>query len=633
MPLKSILLKYWGHSVFRPLQEEIINSVLEGKDTLALLPTGGGKSICFQVPAMYKPGICIVITPLISLMKDQVEGLKKRGIKALAIYSGMHPNEIELALNNSVYGDVKFLYVSPERLESDTFKEHLRKMNVNLIAVDEAHCVSQWGYDFRPPYLTIAEIRNLVRNVPLLALTATATPEVVVDIQDKLEFKTKNLFQHSFERKNLTYYVIKNEDKLGRTLRLIDKIKGSGIIYVRSRRKTAEIADFLSKNGVNSCYYHAGLDQNVRNQSQSAWMNGSKRVIVATNAFGMGIDKSNVRFVIHLDIPDTLEAYFQEAGRAGRDGEQAMALLLFNNADFLSLENNFETSYPEQSFIKNAYNALGNYFQLPVGGGRDMSSEFDLRTFCNQYNINHLSTYSALKFLEKDGYILLSEDINQPSKVFINISKEDLYRFQIENPSYDNFIKTLLRSYGGIFTDFVKINEKELSKRLNTDEDKIIKILNILHKNNIVTFIPQNIKPFIIFTKERINSDDIFISKENYEIRKENALKRIEAIKFYVTSKSKCRSQLLLEYFGEKGSKRCGSCDVCLNRNKMELSEFEFDMILDQVKPLLLNDEMTLEQLVSFIETDEDKILKVMQWLLENDKIINTGEMKFRWNK
>lgn len=631
MPLKSILLKYWGHSNFRPLQEEIINSVLDGNDTLALLPTGGGKSICFQVPAMYKPGICVVITPLISLMKDQVEGLKKRGIKAVAIFSGMHPNEIEIALNNSVYGDVKFLYVSPERLESTTFKEHFRKMKLNLLVVDEAHCVSQWGYDFRPPYLKIAEIRSLIKDVPLLALTATATPEVVNDIQDKLEFKKKNLFQYSFERKNLTYYVIKNEDKYARTLRLINKITGSGIIYVRSRRKTIEIADLLSKNKISACFYHAGLDPALRTQAQNAWMNGSKRVIVATNAFGMGIDKSNVRFVIHLDIPDTLEAYFQEAGRAGRDGEQAMSILLYNNADLLSLDENFKTSYPEQSYIKNVYTALGNYCQLPLGGGKDVSIEFDLKTFCNQYNFNQLSTYSALKFLEKDGYILLSEDFNQPSRIFININKEDLYRFQIENPSYDNFIKTLLRSYGGVFTDFVRINEKELSNRLDTDVDKVVRSLQVLNKNNVITYIPQNTKPYIVYTSERIDSKDIFISKENYEIRKENALKRIEAIKFFVNSKSKCRSQILLEYFGENESKRCGKCDICLNRNKIELSEFEFDFIVNQIKPLIKDNNLTVEEIVTIIDADEDKIIKVIQWLIENNKINETEEMKYKW--
>ena len=631
MPIKSILLKYWGHSNFRPLQEEIINSVLEGKDTLALLPTGGGKSICFQVPALHLPGICVVITPLISLMKDQVENLKKRGIKAGAIYSGMHPNEIEIILNNSVYGDLKFLYVSPERLESATFKEHFKKMKLNLIAVDEAHCVSQWGYDFRPPYLKIAEIRSLVGNVPLLALTATATPEVVDDIQEKLSFKKKNLFQYSFERKNLTYYVIKSEDKFARTLRIINKMNGCGIIYVRSRRKTVEIADFLTKNRVSSAYYHAGLDIAIRTQAQNAWMNGQKKVIVATNAFGMGIDKANVRFVIHLDLPDTLEAYFQEAGRAGRDGASAMAILLHNIADLHALDDNFQTSYPEQSYIKNVYNALGNYCQIPVGGGKDVSFEFDLKTFCNQYNFNQISTYSALKFLEKDGYIHLSEDLNQPSKVFINISKEDLYRFQIENPSYDNFIKTLLRSYGGIFTDFIKINEAELGKRLNSDVDKITQLLKLLHKNNIITYIPKNIKPYIIFTTERINTIDIFISKENYELRKENALKRIEEVKFYASSKSRCRSQLLLEYFGEKDSKRCGTCDVCLNRNKIELSEFEFDNILNQIKPLLKIKELYIEEIVSQIDADEDKVIKVIQWLIENDKIKASEDLKYRW--
>ncbi|MCX6231593.1 MAG: RecQ family ATP-dependent DNA helicase [Bacteroidetes bacterium] len=632
MPLKSILLKYWGYSHFRPLQEDIIQSVLDGKDTLALLPTGGGKSLCFQVPAMAKPGICIVISPLIALMKDQVENLNKRGINAKAIYSGMHQNEIEINLNNAVYGDIKLLYVSPERLQTDSFREHVKKMKVNLIAVDEAHCVSQWGYDFRPPYLKIAELKDLLKGVPLLALTATATPEVVEDIQNKLEFKQKNVFQKSFERKNLTYFVIKSDDKLARLLRLINKVKGTGIVYVRSRRKTIEIANYLNQNGIKSGYYHAGLEANIRNEQQKYWMNDRNRVIVATNAFGMGIDKPNVRFVVHLDIPDTLEAYFQEAGRAGRDEQEAISVILFDNADVLALDQNFQNAYPEKEFIRSVYQALGNYFQIAEGSGKDQSFYFDLRDFCDQYRFNIITAYNALKFLEKEGYIFLNEDLKHASKIHFTISKEDLYRFQIENPSTDNFIKIILRSYGGVFADFVPISELEIAKRSNSEIDKVEKMLQLLTKMQVMNYIPQKDKPFITYVIERIAAKDIFLSKETYEFRKNNASKRIEAVKEYIESTSKCHSQFLLSYFGETKSMRCGKCDICLERNKMELNEYEFNLILEQIKPLLRKKAFTVRNLLLETDADEDKLLKVLQWLLDNDKIKKIGETQYAWN-
>ncbi len=613
------------------MQEEIIQSVLNGNDTLALLPTGGGKSLCFQVPAMLLPGICIVISPLIALMKDQVENLNKRGINAKAIYSGMHPNEIEIILNNSVYGDIKLLYVSPERLQTNVFKEHLKKMKVSLIAVDEAHCVSQWGYDFRPPYLKIADIKAFLQNVPLLALTATATPEVVEDIQNKLEFHQKNVFQKSFERKNLTYFVIKSEDKLTRLIRIINKVKGTGIVYVRSRKKTVEIANYLNKKGIKTGYYHAGLESKIRNEQQKLWMNNSNRVIVATNAFGMGIDKPDVRFVVHIDLPDTLEAYFQEAGRAGRDEQDSFAVILFDNADVLALDQNFQNAYPEKEYIKNVYNALGNYFQITEGSGKDQSYDFDLRDFCDQFRLNLMTTYNSLKFLEKEGYIVLNEDPNQSSVLHFTVGKEDLYRFQIENPSTDNFIKIILRSYGGVFADFVKISEMEIAKRSNSTVEKVQKMLNLLVKMQVLNYIPQKNKPYITYSIERINPDAIFLSKETYEFRKTNAFNRKEAVKEYVDTQTKCHHQFLLEYFGETKSKRCGNCDICIERNKMELNEYEFNNILEQIKPLLKDKKATIEEMVNEIEADEDKILKVLQWLLDNDKISKVGEMQYRW--
>ncbi|MEI6696525.1 MAG: ATP-dependent DNA helicase RecQ [Bacteroidota bacterium] len=631
--MKSILLKYWGYSHFRPMQQEIIQSVLDGKDTLALLPTGGGKSLCFQIPALMLPGICVVISPLIALMKDQVEHLCKRGINAKAIYSGMHPNEIAIILNNAVYGDIKLLYVSPERLQTDVFREHFKKMKVNLIAVDEAHCVSQWGYDFRPPYLKIADIKALMQNVPLLALTATATPEVVEDIQNKLEFKQRNVFQKSFERKNLTYFVIQSDDKQSRLLRLIHKQKGSGIVYVRSRKKTIEIANFLNKNGIKAAYYHAGLDTKIRNEQQKIWAQSSNCIIVATNAFGMGIDKPDVRFVAHLDLPDSLEAYFQEAGRAGRDELPAFAVVLFDNADVLALDQNYQNAYPEKEYIKDVYQALSNYFQIPLGSGKDQRFEFDLRDFCDQYRFNILNAYNSLKFLEKEGYIVLNEDSNQSSVIHFTIGKEDLYRFQIENPTTDNFIKIILRSYGGVFNDFVRISEVEIAKRSNTDVEKVQKMLNLLVKMQVLNYVPQRNKPFITYSIERIDTNSIFLSKETYEFRKINALKRIEAVKEYVDTPAKCHNQFLLEYFGECNSKRCGNCDVCIERNKMELNEYEFDTILQQLKPLLKTNKHTVEALVQTIEYDEDKIIKVLQWLLDNDKIRKVGDMEYEWGR
>ena len=634
MPLKNTLLKYWGYNSFRPLQEEIINSVLEGNDTLALLPTGGGKSICFQIPALIKPGICIVISPLIALMKDQVENLNKKGIKAKAIFSGMHLREIEIALGNCVYGDVKLLYVSPERLQTEMFIEHLKKMNVNLLAVDEAHCISQWGYDFRPPYLQIKQIKKYIPEVPVLALTATATPEVVSDIQFQLEFKKNNVFQTSFERKNLTYNVFHSEDKLNFLVRNIERYKGSGIIYVRSRKKTVEVANFLLKNNIKTGYYHAGLDTKIRNEQQNLWMRDINKVIVATNAFGMGIDKPNVRFVMHLDMPDSLEAYFQEAGRAGRDEKDSNAIILYQETDILNLSQNFLNTFPEKETIKNVYHALGNYLQIPVGSGKDNSFDFDIRNFTEQYRFNITAAYNSLKFIEKEGYISFNEDpFNSVSLIHFVVDKEDLYRFQLTNPSTDFFIKTILRSYGGIFNDFVKISESEIARRTNSDTEKVIKMLKYLSNIGVIDYCPKHNNPYLTFNVERLDSKDINLSKEVYDQRKVIATQKLQSVIDYVKSHNKCRSQFLLAYFGEEKSKRCGKCDICIQRNKIELSELEFNYVLNQIKPLLQLKFHTVEELADSIDADEDKIIKVLQWLLDNDKIKKVDNYQFYWNK
>lgn len=631
MTIQQILIKYWGFNSFRPLQEDIINSVLDGNDTLALLPTGGGKSICFQIPGLAKEGICIVISPLIALMKDQVGNLNKRGIKAYAIYSGMHKKEIDLILENCAYGNTKFLYVSPERLDTKLLRERIKKMNVNLLAIDESHCISQWGYDFRPQYLKIAEIRDFLPTTPVMALTATATPEVVTDIQDKLEFKNPRIFQKSFERRNLTYTVFYEEDKLGRILRIINNVKGSGIIYARNRRKTRELAEFLYKNKISADYYHAGLSPEVRDTTQDAWIKGKRRVIVATNAFGMGIDKPDVRFVVHVDLPDSLEAYFQEAGRGGRDEEKAYAVLLYDNNDISNAEKSLKQSYPDLKIIRNVYKALGNHYQLAVGSGKNLSFDFNISEFSKKFNFDTPTVYNSLKLLEKDGYLILSNTFNNPSKINFGVNKDYLYRFQVKNAYYDNFIKLILRNYTGVFTSFIKIDENELARKSKLDTNKVIKLLKELANLGVITYVQKKTKPQLIFVCERLDTKDIVFSKMNYQDRKNAAVVRQNAVINYASDVSHCRSQILLSYFGEKKSKRCGSCNVCLERNKADLSKFEFDTILNKIKPLLSEKEYTINELVDKSHgISEEKIIKVISWLVDNNKIEHF-ENKIRW--
>lgn len=619
----KILTKYWGYANFRPLQQEIINSLLEGHDTLALLPTGGGKSICFQVPALAREGVCLVVSPLIALMKDQVANLNKLGIKAVAIFSGLSSSEIDIALDNCIYGQTKFLYLSPERLTTDIFRTRIHKMKVSLIAVDEAHCISQWGYDFRPPYLRIAEIREFLPQVPLIAVTATATSDVVKDICQKLELKNEKIFLKSFERKNLTYAVLKEEDKLQRLLKICRKVSGTGIIYVRNRRKTREIADFLRKNGISADYYHAGLDAKIRDEKQHAWTREKIRVIASTNAFGMGIDKPNVRFVVHMDLPDSPEAYFQEAGRAGRDEKKAYAVLLFNQSDIIDLDRFFENSYPPPDFIRNVYNALGNYLQLAAGSGKDKRFDFSLADFCSHYRLERITTFNALKILEKEGYLLLSEAFAHPSKILILLNKEDLYRFMVATPFYDPFLKVLLRSYTGLFTEFTRIDEAELASRLKINRAQVHNHLWKLHQLRVLHYDPQNTKPQITFSQPRQQTQDLVISAENYADRKKYARLRVEAMKSYVLSENRCRSIILLEYFGEKNAHRCGACDICLERNKLDLSKLEFDHALSLIKPVLQNHSMSIKELLEKIQSQmpEKKIVKVIQWLMDNGKI------------
>ena len=629
---KSILTRYWGFANFRSMQEEIIRSVDEGNDTLGLMPTGGGKSITFQVYSLSKPGLCLVITPLISLMKDQVENLATKGIKALAIHSAMTPQEVKIAFDNASWGDYKFLYISPERVATERFRERLPNMDVNLIAVDEAHCISQWGYDFRPSYLRIAELRELLPNVPVLALTATATSKVIDDIQDKLKFSKKQVVKKSFFRENLAYVVREREDKMAYLLCSIQKVRGSGIIYVRSRKLTREICDFLRKNKISADYYHAGLSGLSRSRKQEAWKNGQTRVIVATNAFGMGIDKADVRFVIHYGMPDSPEAYYQEAGRAGRDGKKAFAALIYSKADVLALKKNVEKAFPAVDVIKRVYQALCNSLQLAVGYGINQSFDFQIGSFAGNYKIPITTVFNSLKILQREGYLELTEELDNPSRVHFIVSRDDLYKFQVANSTYDGFIKLLLRSYSALFTNYVGIDEDLLAKRAGVDIEVVYRFLNHLSSFKVIHYIPRKKAPYVIFTKERVELERLKVSKEHYADRKSNYQERIDAVIYYTTNQLKCRSQLLLAYFDEKDSVRCGKCDICLSRNELSLSKLEFDQIIDQVKEQLAEPCFYEELLFKLIGTEDDKI-KVVRWLLDNHKIVYRIDNRLEWGE
>ena len=625
---RDILQQYWGYPSFRTMQEDIVDSVIEGKDTLALLPTGGGKSICFQVPAMTMEGICIVITPLISLMKDQVMHLKKIGIAAAAIFSGMHHNEIEIIYNQAAFGMLKFLYVSPERLMTDAFIEALKKMNVNMIAVDESHCISQWGYDFRPPYLKIAEIRKYIPHAPVLALTATATPQVVEDIQYRLGFKKNNVFQTSYERKNVTYNVIHEADKFGLMYRLFQKMdKGSGIVYVRSRKRTKIIADWLQSVGISASFYHAGLDAKLRDYRQQLWMDGKIKVIVATNAFGMGIDKPDVRLVVHLDLPDSLEAYFQEAGRAGRDLQPSEAFLLVADTDVKKLQENIQSSYPDLNRIKMIYDTIGNYLQIPIGAGLDQRYNFDINDFAQCYNLSLLEAYNAIKLIEREGFLITSEALNTPSKIHIRANREDLYRFQIEYKEFDTIIKYLLRNTPGVLSDLVNIREEQISQKTGMPVDKITRQLSQLEKLNFLTYIPRNDKPNIQLLTERLDSKHFYLSDEVYKDRKNEAAKRIQAVIDFVNNDNECRSVQLLRYFGENIKKTCGKCDVCSSKNKMNINDKEYQDISESIIHELRESDSDVYNVLNKInQYHEEKVLNTIRIMIDNNIIKQDGE-------
>ncbi|MBI5917504.1 MAG: RecQ family ATP-dependent DNA helicase [Bacteroidetes bacterium] len=621
----EILRQYWGFDAFRPLQEDIIRSVLDGNDTLALLPTGGGKSICFQVPGLCREGICLVVSPLIALMKDQVANLQKRDIPAEAVFSGMAYREIDRILDNCAYGAVKFLYLSPERLATDLVRERIKRMNVNLLAVDEAHCISQWGYDFRPPYLQIAEIREWLPETPVLALTATATTEVVEDIQEKLAFKKKNVFQKSFARSNLAYVVLPEENKKAKLLEIVRKVKGSGVVYVRNRKLTKDIARFLVENKVSADFYHAGLAPDERSRKQDAWISGKTRIMACTNAFGMGIDKPDVRSVVHLDLPDSLEAYFQEAGRAGRDGEKAFAVLLYSDEDKRTLERNFELSFPPMQDIRQVYRALGSYFQLAVGGGEYQSYDFDMADFCKNFKLEVLKTFSCLKILEQAGWLTLTESVWMPSSFMVLVSREQLYDFQLKNPQLDSFIKTLLRLTEGAFQHFVNINEHAVARLLKTSIEKVMPAIWQLHKEGIIDYRPMKDKPQLVFTQERVDAVNLTIDTEAYNLRKERHGERIRKAIAYATT-PRCRSQQLLAYFGEKGE-ACGVCDVCLGRTKSGLSPDDFERYKLKIRQLLKSERLTDQQLLeAFSSNRQPSVLRALAFLMDEGQVVQQAE-------
>lgn len=627
----DVLIKYWGHTQFRLKQQEIIKQVIHKKDTLALLPTGGGKSICYQVPALMQEGICLVISPLIALMDDQVRFLKSKGIKSIAITSGMHYNEIDTALTNCIYGGVKFLYLSPERLQNELVQTRIKEMNINLITVDEAHCISEWGHNFRPAYRHISEIREIIPDTPVLALSATATNSVIVDIQNNLDFKEHNLIQSSFVRENLSYVVDNVEDKKSRLLKLVDKIKSSVIIYVGSRKAAKEITNFLLNNNYSANYYHGGLAAKARTERQESWTQNQTRIMVATNAFGMGIDKPDVKLVVHLELPSSIEAYFQEAGRAGRDGKQAYAFLLANKGDVKKQQDLLTLRYPSITEIKTVYQNLANYFQLAENELPEQAISFDMVNFTERYKMSSLKVYNMLKYLEKEEHIKLSEAIHSPSKLTIKMSNAELYKFQIANKYYDNFLKLLLRSYTNLFYNYVIINEQEIANRFNVTNEEVVRLLNKLVQLEIVKYAPKNNNSQITYLKVRKDTEKLYLAEKKWEERKKYEQEKLDKITNYIIDKGSCRSKLLLHYFGEQESEKCGKCDFCINEKRQKIKESEYKEITNKLEEFLKDKELTIEEICVLMPNyHEQQLISIIQYLFDNELVGKYGN-KYQW--
>ena len=589
--IHQVLKKYWGYDSFRPLQEDIVLSVLGKHDTLALLPTGGGKSLCFQVPGLLMGGTTLVISPLISLMNDQVQNLRAKGISAVAISAAMNYKEIDVALNNAALGHVQFLYLSPERIQNDIFRQKLAYLPITLIAVDEAHCISQWGYDFRPSYLKVAEIRAFFTDVPIIALTASATKFVVDDIQVQLEFKNQNVIRQSFARKNLRYVVQQEEDKVTRLLKLVTNIGGSGVVYVRNRKKTEELARILTSKKISALAYHAGLKFDDRENIQEQWLQNKVQVICATNAFGMGIDKPDVRFVVHMDLPESIEAYFQEAGRGGRDGKIAYSTIFYTKGDQQRLLDNFKYAFPELDYIKQCYQAICNYYQVAIESGQGLSVEFDIDKICNSYNLLPVLVYNSIKFLEKENYLSFLDAGFEASKVLMLGNKEELYSFQIKHPKYEPTLKTLLRSYGGLFEDYVFINEKELAYRIKTNAAELVEQLKFLDKMGLLSYVPQSSLPKLIFIQDRVNTKFLEFNPENYQKLKQRYLERINSVIDYTNEDKVCRQVQLLIYFNEFNYSDCGHCDVCISKRPKDYEKVKAKIVdIIKAQPMTLND-------------------------------------------